>query len=328
MKGRVLALVAALAAAGAGVTTVAAQPAPTDWPSRPIRIVVSQAPGGPPDRIARLVAEPLSRALGVPVAVENRPGASGIIGAESVMRAPPDGYTLLVATLSTHVLVPATLPHAPYDAVKDFTPVINLHQSVKALWVTAALPPRTLAEFVDYARSRPGELNVASGGAGSSNHIDAELLKAAAGIDLVHVPYNGPAAGIAAVAGGEAQAMFVSITTGLGPAQAGRVRALAVFAHRRSPLLPDVPTAAEAGYGNLDLTAWIGLVAPAGTPGAIVERLNREIDRILRTPPAVAWADAQGLEILGGTSEAFASTIAGDRERWTASVRKLGLAAR
>lgn len=308
-------------------TLVAAQPS-ADWPSRPIRIIVSQAPGGPPDRIARMIAEPLSRALGVPVAVENRPGASGVIGAETAMRAPPDGHTLLIATLSTHVLVPATLERAPYDAVADFAPVINLHQSIKALWVPAALPPRTLAEFVDYARARPGQLNFASGGVGSSNHIDVELLKSAAGLDLVHVPYNGPAAGIAAVASGEAQAMIVSVTTGIGPAQGGRIRALAVFAHRRSPLLPDVPLAAKVGYGGLDLTAWIGLVAPAGTPGAIVERLNREIDRILREPASVAWADSQGLEILGGSSASFASTIANDRERWTATVKRLGVVAR
>lgn len=317
-------LVAAIAVA-ASVGAVAQQP---DWPTRPIRIVVAQAPGGPPDRIARAIAEPLARALGVAVTVENRPGASGIIGAEAVMRAPPDGTTFLIATLSTHVLVPATLPHAPYDAVKDFAPVINLHQSIKALWVPASLPPRSLPEFVAYARSRSGELNFASGGAGSSNHVDMELVKAAAGIELIHVPYNGPAAGIAAVASGETQAMIVSITTGIGPAQAGRIRPLVVFAQRRSPLLPDIPLAAEAGYASLDLTAWIGLVAPAGTPGAILERMNGEIDRILREPASIAWADAQGLEILGGTRAAFAATIAGDRERWTTTVKALGVAAR
>ena len=311
-----------------GAATAQSPAAVADWPSRPLRIVVAQAPGGPPDRIARQIAEPLSRALNVPVVVENRPGASGIIGAQGAMRAPPDGYTLLIATLSTHVLVPATLATAPYDAVRDFVPVINLHQSIKVLWVPATLPPRTLGEFVDYARARPGVLNYASGGAGSSNHIDVEVFRSETGLDLVHVPYNGPAAGIAAVSSGEAQAMIVSITTGIGPAQAGRVRPLVVFAQRRSSLLPEVPTAAQAGLGALDLSAWIGLVAPQGTPAEIVERLNREIERILREPPLVAWAEAQGLETLGGSSSEFAATIAGDRDRWSGVVKKLGIVAR
>jgi len=289
---------------------------------------VAQAPGGPPDRIARFVAEPLARALGVSVTIENRPGASGVIGSEVAMRAAPDGYTLLIATLSTHVLVPATMERPPYDALRDFAPVINLHRSIKALWVPSTLPPRTLAEFAAYAQARTGQLNYATGGAGSSNHIDMEVFRAAAGIDLVHIPYNGPAAGITAVASGEAQAMIVSVTTALGAAQAGKVRALALFAAKRTPLLPDVPTAAEAGFGDIDLSAWIGLVAPAGTPAEIVERLNREIERVLRAPAAVAWADSQGLETIGGSSASFAATIESNRSRWSGAVKELGVVAR
>ncbi len=324
MGGRVALRVALGVLAALVSTTSPAQPA-ADWPSRPIRIVVSQAPGGPPDRIGRFVAEGLARSLGVPVTVENRPGASGVIGADYAMRAAPDGYTLLIATLSTHVLVPATAERPPYDALRDFAPVINLHRSIKALFVPDALPPRTLAEFVAYAKERPGELNYATQGAGSSNHVDMELFRATAGIDLAHIPYNGPAAGISAVASGEAQAMIVSVTTGLGAAQAGKVRALALFAATRTPLLPDVPTAAEAGFGNVDLSAWIGLVAPAGTPAAIVERLNREVERILREPASLAWAERQGLEAIGGSSASFAATIEADRRRWAVVVKKLGI---
>lgn len=316
--------IAAVVAAAHAQHALAQGPA-AEWPSRPVRIVVAQAPGGPPDRIGRFAAEGLARALGVPVTVENRPGASGVIGAEVAMRAPPDGYTLLIATLSTHVLVPATMARPPFDALRDFAPVINLHRSIKALWVPAALPPRTLAEFVAYAKARPGELNYATGGAGSSNHVDMELFRDAAGLELAHIPYNGPAAGISAVASGEAQAMIVSVTTGLGAAQAGKVRALALFAATRTPLLPDVPTAAEAGFGNIDLSAWIGLVAPAGTPAEIVERLNRELDRVLREPASLAWAERQGLEAIGGSSASFAATIEGDRQRWSAVVKKLGI---
>jgi hypothetical protein len=170
-------------------------------------------PGGPPDLIARFIAEPLERALGVPVVVENRPGASGIIGVTSVARAAPDGYTLLIGTLSTHALVPHASANVTYDPLRDFQPVINLFRSIKVLWVNPALPVKTMRDWIDYATARPGRLNYSSGGVGSSNHVDMEVVNAALGIDAVHVPYNGPSAGIAAVAGGDAQAMIVSIGT-------------------------------------------------------------------------------------------------------------------
>ena len=253
-------------------------------PAQPIRIVVAQAPGGPPDLVARFIAEPLRRALGTPVVIENRPGAGGIVGVDFVSHATPDGTTLLLATLSTHALVPHANPNAKYDPVRDFAPVANLVRSVKALWVPASLPVATLPEFVRYARARPGVLNFASGGVGSSNHIDAALFASAAGLELVHIPYNGPSAGISALAAGDAQMMIVSITTGLPLAQAGRVRALVLFSAARSPLMPDVPTAAEQGFAHLDLNAWMGLVAPAATPSVIVERLHAEIDAILAAP--------------------------------------------
>ncbi|MFO1284269.1 MAG: tripartite tricarboxylate transporter substrate binding protein [Burkholderiales bacterium] len=323
---------AARAAAGAAALAFAiasgAQSAESAWPSRPVRIVVAQAPGGPPDRIARFVADPLSRALGVPVVVDNRPGASGFIGVEQAMRSAPDGHTLLVATLSTHVLAPAVAAHAPADALERYEPVINLHRSIKALWIHASLPPRTLPEFVDWARRRPRALDYASGGVGSSNHVDMEVLRELAAFDAMHVPYNGPAAAIAAVAAGDVQAMIVSVTTGAGPAQSGRVRPLAVFAADRSPLYPEVPTAAEQGYAAIELSAWIGLVAPAGTPTAIVRRLNEALDRAIRSPEGLAWAAQEGLEIIGGPPAAFTRTIESDRRRWRDRLTKSGLAVR
>ena len=295
------------------------------WPAQPIRIVVAQAPGGPPDLVARFVAEPLRRALGSSVVVENRPGAGGIVGVDLVSHAAADGYTLLLATLSTHALVPHANPHAQYDPVRDFAPVANLFRSVKALWVPASLPVATLPEFVRYAKARPGALNFATGGVGSSNHIDAALFASAAGLDLVHIPYNGPSAGVSAVAAGDAQMMIVSITTGLPLAQAGRVRALAVFAAARSPLMPDVPTAAEQGFAHLDLNAWMGLVAPAATPPSTIERLHAEIDAILAAPETLRWAREQGLEIARGTSSAFGRTIEADHERWGVVIRSMAL---
>ncbi|MFI4924353.1 MAG: Bug family tripartite tricarboxylate transporter substrate binding protein, partial [Vicinamibacteria bacterium] len=231
---------ASLAAALVALAALACPAAAQDFPSRPIKLIAAQAPGGAVDRIARFVAEALAASLGggASVVVENRPGASGIIGVEAVMRAPPDGYTLLVATMSTHVLVPAVTPALPYDPVRSFTPIGRVCGTVKALWVNGALPVKSLAELKAYASARPGQLNYASGGIGSSNHVDMEIYRTTAGLDLVHVPYNGPAAAIAGVASGDAHLMVVSITGGAGAAQTGRVRPIAVFAHERSPLFP------------------------------------------------------------------------------------------
>jgi len=282
-----------------------------EWPSRPIRLVVSQAPGGAADRIARFVGDALATSLGggASVVVENRPGASGIIGAESVMRAPPDGHTLLLATLSTHALVPAVTPTLPYDPVRSFAPVANLYATIKAMWVNGALPVRSLAELKAHAAARPGLLNYASGGVGSSNHVDMEIYRSAAGLDLVHVPYNGPAAAIAGVAANDAQMMIVSVTGGAGVAQSGRVRPIAIFARERSPLFPDVATAAEQGEGAIDLTAWAGIVAPAGTPAPIVARLNSEISKVLRVDEVKDRLAAVGLAVAAGTPADLAEIV-------------------
>jgi len=293
------------------------------WPSRPVRIVVAQARGGPPDAIARFIAEPLGNALGVPVIVDNRPGASGIVGIESASNATPDGYTLVIGTLSTHALVPQTSANVPYDPVRDFTPIANLFRSIKVLWINAALPVQTAANWITYARARPGALNFASGGIGSSNHIDMELFNTAAGLDVVHVPYNGPSAAITSVAAGDTQAMIVSIGSGLPLAQSGRIRPLLLFGDRRSPLLADVPIASEQELGQVDLSAWIGILAPAQTPESIVARINSEITRILQMPETTAWANRQGLEIIGGSPGTFAATIKADYRRWGEIVRRL-----
>jgi len=321
VRGLVLVLPALLAQA------MPARAADAPWPARAVRIIVAQAPGGPPDLIARYVAVPLSRALGVPVVVDNRPGAAGIIGVGAAAQAAPDGYTLLIGTFSTHALVPHASAAVPFDALRDFSPVANLFRSVKVLWINPALPTTTATAWIAYVKSRPGALNFASGGVGSSNHIDMELLKSAAGLDIVHVPYNGPAAAIAAVAGGDAQAMIVSVTTGLPLAQGGRIRPLVVFSDRRAPQLPDVPTARELRLAVVDLSSWIGLLAPAGTSEAIVVRVNAELNRILRSPDAAAWAERHGLEVVGGTPSAFAATMADDYQRGGDMIRRLKLRA-
>ena len=302
-----------------------AQAAEAAWPTRTIKIIVAQAPGGPPDLIGRFVAEPLGRALGVPVVVENRPGASGIVGVNAAAQAAPDGYTLLIGTLSTHALVPHAATGATFDPIRDFDPIVNLFRSIKVLWINPALPVRTVDEWIAYAKSRPGALNYASGGVGSSNHIDMELFNAATGIDALHVPYNGPSAAIAAVAGGDAHAMIVSIGTGLPLAQGGRIRPLVLFSDRRSALLPDVPLAGEKGLARVDISAWIGLLAPDDTPAPIVARVNAEVVKILQSPDAAAWANRQGLEIIADTPTAFAATLAADHRRWGELIRRLNI---
>jgi tripartite-type tricarboxylate transporter receptor subunit TctC len=309
----------------ASAVPATARAADVTWPSRPVRIIVAQAPGGPPDLIARYVAERLSRRLGSPVIVDNRPGASGIIGIAQAARAAPDGHTLVIATLSTHALVPHVSANVPYDPLRDFVAVSNLFRSIKAVWINGSLPPRTLPQFVAYAAARPGQLNFASGGIGSSNHVDVELFKAAVGLELAHVPYNGPAAAIAAVGSGDVQMMIVSITTGIGMAQADRVRPLVVFSAERSPLLLAVPTAREEGLADLDLTAWIGLMAPAGTPAPLVDRINTEVDAVLRDPDTIAWAQRNGLEIAAGSAASFAQTVTSDHARWGTLIRGMHL---
>jgi tripartite-type tricarboxylate transporter receptor subunit TctC len=315
---RCVAVVAALATTLHAQTAAAQAP----WPAHTVRLVVAQAPGAPPDIIARYIAQRLGPQLGTSVVVQNIPGASGTIGAEQVARAAPDGATLLIATLSTHALVPHTQA-VRYDPLADFTPVANLFRSVKALWVNAALPVANATEFLAYARARPGELNYASGGVGSSNDIDARIFLGDNGIAMVQVPYNGPAAAIAGVATGAAQMMVLSLTAGLPLAQAGRVRPLLVFAAQRSPLLPDTPTATEAGVNAHDLDAWIGLVGPAGMPDALVLRLHAAVDAILASDETRQWAQQQGLAGARGSSAAFAATIATDHARWRSLIRAL-----
>ena len=320
--GRAAAAVLGVIAAGIVATASAADAA---WPTHLVRIVVAQAAGGTPDMIARFIADPLARALDVPVVVENRPGANGIIGANLVRQSPADGYTLMIGTVSTLVLTPMVTANVPFDAQRDFAPVANLFRSVKVLWINAALPITNVDEWVAYARARAGKLNYASGGVGSTNHIDMEIFNGETGIEMVHVPYNGPAAAIAAVASGEAQAMIVSIGGGLALAQAGKVRGLAIFAEKRSPLLPNTPTAGELRLKHRDLSAWIGLVAPAGTPAPVIARINGDIATVLRSPEAVAWAARQGLEIIGGTPADYAKELADDLVEWSDVVKKMRL---
>ena len=303
---------------------VAAQPSDDAYPTHAIRVVVPTAPGGLGDVLARYLGERLALALRVPVFIENKAGAGGIIGEEAVARAPADGYTLLFSTAPTHVIAPLTTRVA-FDPDRDFTPVFSAALATSVIVVNPKLPVTTLADFIRYAKERPGTLNYASSGVASANHIDTEVFSAVAGVTLVHVPYRGTADGYRALIADEVQVMFGAVTSALPAIEARKVRPLVVLTDRRSPVLPDVPTMAEAGLFNVDVRKWLGFVAPAGTPPAIVARLNAALDAIVREPATRSWMERQGLEPVGGSSESFARYLVQDEAKWRAIVTRMGL---
>jgi tripartite-type tricarboxylate transporter receptor subunit TctC len=318
----------ALAALSIGLfptPSAAAEGADATYPSRAIHVVVPQGAGGAVDVVTRTVADRIGAALNCAVVVENKPGANGIIGTEAVKDAAPDGYTLLAASSSTHAMAPHTMKQVPYDALNDFVPIVNVAYTVKVVMVNPSLPVRTLAEFIAYARDRPGVLNYGSTGVGSSTHLDVELFAAAAGLRLVHVPYRSAPQHNQALINNEVQLVIGSLTTALGLLQSGKLRALAIVSDRRSPLLPDVPTVEEAGLRGFEVRTWIGLVAPSGTPDRIVETLNRTVNDALREPSVQRWMNDLGLESIGGSPLQFEGQLRADYARWGEAVGRIGL---
>jgi tripartite-type tricarboxylate transporter receptor subunit TctC len=303
----------------------AAQNAKAAYPSRPLHLVVPQTPGGAVDLVARMLADRIEVLLGRAVVVENRPGANGIIGTEAVKNAAPDGYTLLAASSSTHAMAPHTMTHIPYDALGDFVPIVNVAYTTKVVMVHPTLPVRTLAEFIRYARERPGLLNYGSTGRGSSTDLDVQLFAAATELQFVHVPYRGAPQANTALVNNEVQLVLGSLTTALGLLQSGRLRALAVVSDQRSPLLPDVPTIGEAGLPGFEVQTWIGLVAPAGTPEPIVAKLNRAVNEVLRQASTRRWMDDLGLVGIGGSARDFDQRLRADYATWGEAVRRLAL---
>ena len=302
---------AALAGASAGALAQAA------YPERPVRIIVPFPAGGPADALARIVGDKLAQSLGKPFIIENKAGAGGNIGMEQGARAAPDGYTLTLAPVGNLTVAPALYSKLPYDPAKDFAPITVLASVPNVLIVNPSVPAKSVAELVALAKAKPGSLNYASPGNGSIPHLAAELFKRMAGVDIVHIPFNGVAPASNAVLAGDVQMFFAQSSAALPQWRAGKVVALGVATSKRIAAAPDLPTIAEQGFPDFEATSWYALVAPAGTPTAIVERLHGEIVKALREPDVREKIAGLGAEPVGNTPAEFAAMQRAETIRWT-----------
>jgi tripartite-type tricarboxylate transporter receptor subunit TctC len=298
-----------------------------NYPDRPIRMVVAFPPGGPSDIVARLMADKLTEALGRPAFVENVSGASGNIGTERVAKSAPDGHTLLISAPGPLVVNPALYQKLPFDPIGDFAPISQLCFTPNVLVVNNDLPVKSVQELIALARKNPGSLSFASGGAGTSNHLAAELFKFMAGINLQHVPYRGVSVSVPDIVAGRIPVAFLSMPTALPLAREGKLRALAVGTPTRWPAAPEIPTMDEQGVRGFSSTVWHSFLAPARTPPAIIERLHRETVRILALPDVRKIFDDQGLAVIGSTPAEFAAVIKAEGQQWAKVIKESGLKA-
>jgi tripartite-type tricarboxylate transporter receptor subunit TctC len=292
-----------------------------DYPSKPVKIIVSLAPGGLADMFARLFAQHVAEATGQAVVVENRTGAAGVVGAEAAAKAPADGYTLYLGLHSTIAILQYLNPKLPYDPAKDFLPVVHIATLPNLLVVHPSLPAHSVAELIAYAKAHPGALSYASQGNGSSGHMAGEQFKLLTGTDVVHVPYRGAAPAMQDLIGGRVQMMFDTVTLQAPQIAAGKTRALAVTATQRVAALAEVPTTVEAGLPELQGGAWFGLFAPAGTPPDVVAWLNRAARDEFTAPAVQARLQQQGAVLPLGSPQEFAAFIAAERQRWGDVIR-------
>jgi tripartite-type tricarboxylate transporter receptor subunit TctC len=300
MKRYTLLLVLGLFAAGAAAQS---------WPAKPVRLMVPFPPGGSTDIIARIVAQKLGDRLGQPFVIENRGGAGGTLGTAQVAKSAPDGYSLVLGTTSTHVVAPSVFKQPGYDPVKDFAPISLVAVTPYLLVVNPSVPVKSLKELVELARSRPGKLNYASAGVGSTTHLSMEMLKAASKTYMLHIPYNGNGPAGTAVIGGQVEVLFGSLPAVLPHAKSDRVRALAVGTPVRSPSLPQVPTVAELGYAGFDASLWLAVMAPAGTPPSVIDRLQKEIATLVGAGDTREALSKAGAEPVTSTPAELAAMI-------------------
>ena len=306
------------------LTVTAATGHAQTYPSRPIRYIVPQAPGGSSDTLARILTQRVGDGLGQQLVVDNRPGATGIIGAEVVARANPDGYTLLQVATS-HATNPAMLAKLPYDTVRDFAPVSLLSQQPNIWLAHPSVPVRNIKELIAYAKSKPREVNFASSGTGGSQHLAGELLNSMTGIDMTHIPYKGSPPALVDVLAGRVPLMSSTMPPALPHIKSGKVRAIAVTSARRSPVVPEVPTVAESGVPGYEAIAWQGLVAPAGTPNAVISRINAEFVKALKQPDINAKLNDQGFETVASTPEWFQQYIKSEIAKWSKVIKAAGI---
>jgi len=310
----------AVLAVVAGVSVSAGAALAQNYPVKPIRFIVG--PG--PDVLARVIGQRLTDSWGQQVVVDQRPGAGGIIAADTVAKSIPDGYTLLLTT-GAYTVNAALYSKLPYNLERDLAPVSLLATISFLVIVNPALPAKTMQELIQLAKARPGSLNCAHSGPGTTAHLGCEMLKSSAHIDIVPVPYKGTVPAVIDVIGGQAQLMFAVMQGGLPHVQAGKLRALAVTGAKRSPALPDVPTIAEAGVPGADFISWNGVHVPARTPRATIAKLNAELDRLLKLPELRERMQTLGLEPAGGTPEAFAAFVKADIARWAKVIKESGV---
>ena len=295
-----------------------------NWPTKPLRMILTAPPGSSIDVLGRLVADKLKERLGQPVVAENRAQAGGTLGTDAIAKAERDGYTFGLSFTGPLATAPYLYSKLPYDPARDLAPIVLVGTAPNILAVNAAVPANSFAEFVDYVRARPGQLNYASVGNGSSSHLAMELLKAQAKLFIVHIPYNGAPPAVQATAAGDVQAIMSNPTSLLPLIAAKRIKPLAVTGRVRWPGMKELPTIAESGFPDFEAVAWNGFVAPAGTPREAIERLNREINAILQAPDVKPRVEAAGWDVAGGTPEAFAAFMEAERKRWQPVIARSG----
>jgi tripartite-type tricarboxylate transporter receptor subunit TctC len=304
---------------------VALGAAAQNFPERQVKFVVPYPPGGFNDTLARVSAERLNKMWNQPVVVENRPGGNTTVGNLAVAKAPADGYTILITPLPFSALPGLYGATLPYDALKDFTPLVWAGSTQNALVVRNELPVNNVRELLEYARKNPGKLNYGSTGSGSSNHLTMELLMKMTGVKMAHIPYKGSAPAVTALIGGEIDVLFDNVPNVLQQIKAGRMKVIGVSGLQRSVLLPDTPTVAEAGVPGFEVNVWFGMQVPAGTPKAVVDKLNRDIVTLLKEPEVVQRFRNQGVEVAASTPEQFGALVRSEITKWTQLIREANI---
>jgi tripartite-type tricarboxylate transporter receptor subunit TctC len=314
-------------AAAATLAAAASEASAQAYPNRPVRILVPFPAGAGVDIVARMLGVPLTDLWGQAAVVDNRPGAGGTIACELAAKAAPDGYTLLLGNISTFAMAPSLYKKVNYDPVQSFAPITLVNTSANVLVAHPSVPAATTQALIALAKSKPGQINYASAGSGTSPHLAAELFKSMAGVDLVHVPYKGSPQALTDLLGGQTQIMFASLVSALPHIRQARLRALGVTSLKRAAALPDLPAISEAGLRGYDVSVWMGIVAPAGTPPAIIAQLNRQIAALLQSPDIRERLAVQGLEAASNSPAEFRSYIASEVRKWAVVIKQAGVVA-